>query len=61
MEIMQNIQYGLALWCLMPLCNGQFYWWRTPEYPEKTTSNLVNLLNLNTCTIKPVLNEFKPV
>jgi len=28
---------GLGLWCSTPYRGGQFYWWRNPEYADKTT------------------------
>jgi hypothetical protein len=45
MKEREEVWFGLVLWCLMPLSTifqlyrgSQFYWWRKPKYPEKTTN-----------------------
>jgi hypothetical protein len=44
--------HGLGLWCLTSLSTisqlyrgGKYYWWRKPEYPNKTTTLSYNVVS----------------
>jgi hypothetical protein len=48
----QHCGEARVLWCLKPFSTifllhrgGEFYWWRTQEYPEKTTYHLSQVNN----------------
>jgi hypothetical protein len=45
LKVFLSLTICLGLWCLMPISKifrlyrgSQFYWWRKPEYKEKTTN-----------------------
>jgi hypothetical protein len=63
-----HFEMGLGLWCLTPLSTifqlygSQFYWWRKPEYPKKTTDlsqGLDKLYHNNVVSSTPCLSGIR--
>ena len=67
LEYIKCAIWELGLWCITLLSTkfqlyrgGQFYWWRKPQYPEKTTDlPQVTVYNLNVHVIISLFKEIR--